>query len=52
VIWEHVNNVCPEVEWLYGKTGNLRKENYDMADAATCVIGYINMNKQTEKSGN
>ena len=45
VIWEHVNAVCPEVKWLYGKTGNLKKENYDMADAATAVIGYINMIK-------
>ncbi len=52
VIWEHVNAVCPEVNWLYGKTGNLKKENYDMADAATCVIGYINMSKEIKKSGN
>jgi hypothetical protein len=48
VIWEHVNAVCPEVKWLYGKTGNLKKENYDMADAATAVIGYINMIKENE----
>jgi hypothetical protein len=46
IIWEHVNAVCPEVKWLYGKTGNLKKENYDMADAATAVIGYINMIKE------
>lgn len=46
VIWEHVNAVCPEVKWLYNKKGNLSKENYDMADAATAVIGYINMIKQ------
>ena len=52
VIWEHVNAVCPEVNWLYGKTGSLKKENYDMADAATCVIGYINMSKEVKKSGN
>lgn len=45
VIWEHVNAVCPEVKWLYGKTGSLKKENYDMSDAATAVIGYINMIK-------
>lgn len=45
VIWDHVNAVCPEVNWLYGKGGNLKKENFDMADAATAVIGYINMNK-------
>ena len=45
VIWEHVNAVCPEVKCLYGKGGNLKKENYDMSDAATAVIGYINMIK-------
>lgn len=45
IIWEHVNAVCPEVTWLYGKTGALKKENYDMSDAATAVIGYVNMQK-------
>ena len=42
-------HVIWEVNWIYGKTGNLRKENYDMADAATAVIGYVNMIKATEK---
>lgn len=42
VIWEHVNAICPEVTWLYGRTGQLKKECYDMSDAATAVIGYIN----------
>jgi 23S rRNA maturation mini-RNase III len=28
----------------------LKKENYDMADAATAVIGYINMIKEEEKT--
>jgi hypothetical protein len=51
VIWDHVNSLCPEVNWLYGKTGTLKKENFDMADAACCVIGHINMSK-LEKSGN
>jgi hypothetical protein len=50
IIWEHVKSVCPEVKWLYGKSGNLKKENYDMSDAATAVIGYVNMLKN-EKSG-
>lgn len=45
VIWEHVNAVCPDVSWLYGKTGSLKKENYDMADAVATVIGHINMKK-------
>lgn len=46
VIWEHVKAVCDNVEWLYGRTGKLRKENYDMSDAATAVIGHVNMTKQ------
>jgi hypothetical protein len=46
VIWEHVNAVCPEVKWLYGRTGQLKKECYDMSDAATAVIGYINKLKE------
>ena len=50
VIWDHVNAVCPDVQWLYGKTGALKKENFDMSDAATAVIGFINMGK-LEKSG-
>jgi hypothetical protein len=43
VIWEHVNAVCPEVKWIFNKNGVFKKENYDMADAVTCIIGHINM---------
>jgi hypothetical protein len=43
LIWEHVNEVCSDIEWLYNKNGGLKKENYDMSDAATAVIGYVNM---------
>lgn len=46
VIWEHVNNVCNDIKWIYDKNGNLKKENYDMSDAATAVIGYVNMCKE------
>jgi hypothetical protein len=49
IIWEHVNSVCPEVEWLYDKNGKLKKENYDMADSATVVIGYVNMIKSNKE---
>jgi hypothetical protein len=45
VIWTYVNQLYPEIQWLYGKKGNLLKENFDMADAATAVIGYVNKNK-------
>jgi hypothetical protein len=49
VIWEHVNAVCPEVTWLYDKNGKLKKENYDMSDSATCIIGYVNMENLSKK---
>ena len=45
VIWEHVNAVCSDIEWLYDKKGKLKKENYDMADSVTCVIGHVNFIK-------
>jgi hypothetical protein len=46
VVWEHVNAVCPEVEWVYDKKGKMKKESYDISDAICCVIGFINKNKQ------
>ncbi|HOH61285.1 MAG TPA: hypothetical protein PK698_02200 [Bacilli bacterium] len=46
IIWEHVNAVCPEINWIRDKNGKLKKESYDISDSVTCVIGYINMIKQ------
>ena len=48
IIWEHVNAVCPEVNWLYDKNGKLKKENFDISDSITCIIGYINMIKKDD----
>lgn len=45
VIWEHVNAICPEVNWIYDKNGKLKTSNYDISDSITCIIGYINMIK-------
>lgn len=47
IIWEHVDSLFPEIKWLYDKNGKLKKENYDMADSVCCVIGYINMEKNS-----
>jgi hypothetical protein len=41
VIWEKVADLEPKVAWLYDKRGFLRKENYDMSDSYSCVIGYM-----------
>ena len=45
IIWDHVNAVCPEVNWIYDKNEKLKKENFDISDSITCIIGYINMVK-------
>jgi len=45
VVWDNVNILFPEIKWLYDKKGKLKKENFDMSDAVTVVIGAINMIK-------
>ena len=37
VVWEKVADLEPQISWLYDKKGKLRKENFDMTDAYTCV---------------
>jgi hypothetical protein len=39
VIFEKVNEVEPQIVWLYNKHQKLTKENFDMTDAYTCVMG-------------
>ena len=41
VIWEKVNDREPQIVWFYDKNQKLRKENYDMSDAYTCVMGQL-----------
>lgn len=45
IIWDQVNELFPEVEWLYTRNDTLKKENFDMADAVTAALGHINMTK-------
>lgn len=39
VVWEMLSKLFPNIKWLYGKKGNLMKENFDMSDAACAAIG-------------
>jgi hypothetical protein len=41
VIWEKVNEREPQIVWMYDKHQRLAKENYDMTDAYTCVLGQM-----------
>jgi len=46
VIWEKVNEREPQIIWMYDKHQRLVKENYDMTDAYTCVLGYMRKEKK------
>lgn len=41
IIWSKVANLEPQIVWDYDKNGKIKKENYDMTDAYTAVIGYM-----------
>lgn len=45
IIWELVAKREPQITWQYTKNNTLKKENYDMTDAYTCVLGFMKMNK-------
>ena len=44
IIWKMVSEAEPQIIWLYSKNNTLKKENFDQADAYTCVRGYMKMN--------
>jgi hypothetical protein len=41
VIWELVSDLEPQITWFYDKKNKLKKENFDMTDAYTCIIGFM-----------
>ena len=45
VIWQEVSKKEPQITWLYTKNNTLKKENFDMTDSYTCVLGYMKQEK-------
>lgn len=45
VMWNKVSEVFPNIEWIYNKKGELRKENFDANDALVTCIAYSNLIK-------
>lgn len=45
VIWEKVADLEPQIVWEYTKNNTLKKENFDMTDAYTCVRAILNRDK-------
>ena len=42
IIWKKVSDQQPHISWTYTRNNTLKKENFDMTDAYTCVLGYMN----------
>jgi hypothetical protein len=45
IIWDLVAKKEPQIQWLYTKNNTLKKENFDMTDAYSCVAGYMKSNE-------
>lgn len=45
VIQSKVSEIFPDIQWLLGKNGELKKENYDACDAYVACLGLLNKEK-------
>ncbi len=48
VIQGKVADVFPDIEWLYDKKGELKKENFDACDAYVALLGWLNKERNGE----
>ena len=42
---DKINELYPDIPWMYNKKGQLKKENYDACDALVCALAYVNVNR-------
>ena len=45
VLQQMVSDLFPQINWVYGTNGELKKENFDATDAYVAVLGYMKMDK-------
>lgn len=48
VLQEFVSERFPDIEWLYNKKGELKKENFDASDSYVAVLGSLNKKRKGE----
>jgi hypothetical protein len=42
VLLDKISEKFNDIEWIYDKNGDLKKENFDASDSIVCILGYIN----------
>jgi RNase H-fold protein (predicted Holliday junction resolvase) len=45
LIWDLVAKREPQITWQYTRNNTLKKENFDMTDSYTCVLGFMKSEK-------
>jgi RNase H-fold protein (predicted Holliday junction resolvase) len=45
LIWDLVAKLEPQITWQYTRNNTLKKENFDMTDSYTCVLGFMKFEK-------
>ena len=48
VLQQKVSEIFPNIEWVYSKNGELKKENYDASDAYVALLGWLNNKRYGE----
>lgn len=43
VVLDKVSEKYPDIEWIYNKKSELKKENFDSSDSVCCVLGYLGL---------
>lgn len=45
VMMNKVNEIYKDIEWIYNKKNELKKENFDACDSLVCALAYVNINR-------
>ena len=48
LLHEKVSDLFPEIQWVYDKNGELKKENFDATDSYVACLGQINKERHGE----
>lgn len=49
ILWNKVSELEPQINWLFDKSGKLKKESFDLSDAYVAGLAWINLTKENTK---